>query len=238
MSAPRILLTRPRGDSEALAQLLARAGWRALIWPVLEIAPTGARPDFSAAQAALFTSANAARLCPAPPPAAALPALCVGPRTAVAARASGFAEVHSAGGDAAALAALAADRLSPQTGPLAFARGERVAGDLAGDLRRRGFAVAETIVYAARPGGPPPPAIAAALADGALNAAAFYSPRSAALFRDALAGQPIRLGAACAVAISPAAAEPLAGLGFGRLRIAESPDGAAMLAAIAALRRK
>jgi uroporphyrinogen-III synthase len=229
---PVVLLTRPERESAALAAALGAEGWRPMIWPLLDIRPTGAVPDLAGAQAVLFTSRNAV----AATPPAALPALCVGAATAEAARAAGFAEVRSAGGDAAALAAAVRATLDPAAGPLAFPRGETVAGDLAGALRAAGFALRETVVYAAAPASAAPPEIAAALAAGAVRAAAFYSPRTAAAFA-ALAG-PWRAGLAAtgAAAISAAAAAPLAGLGFRAVRVAERPDGAAMRAALSRLR--
>ena len=62
MSAPRLLLTRPREDSLALAEVLARHGVDALIEPMMTIRiDEGARLDLSGAQAILLTSANGAR---------------------------------------------------------------------------------------------------------------------------------------------------------------------------------
>lgn len=238
MSAPAILVTRPHPQAEALARELAAEGWRPLLWPLLEIVALGQPPDLGLAQALILSSANAARRCapgaetnPAP-----IPALCVGEGTAQAARAAGFSDARAAGGDAAALVALARASLDPAAGPLAFARGETVAADVAGALRAAGFTVEETVVYAARPATAAPDAIAAALRDGAVAAAAFYSPRTAAIF--AALAQPWRAGlaGATAVAISAAAAAPLADAGFGAVIAAATPDAAGMRAAIAAAR--
>jgi len=229
VSAPAILLTRPQAESTALAQTLAPLGWRPLIWPLIAIETTGAAPELGGAQAVIFSSANAARRAhPAP-----IPALCVGAATARAAREAGFADVRDAGGDAAALLALALGALSPGDGAVIFARGETVAADLAGALRAAGFTVRESVVYAARQASAAPPKIAAALAAGAVAAAAFYSPRTAQIFARFAAPWRAGLGACAAVAISAAAAAPLRGLGFGRLLTAARPDGPAMLRAIA-----
>lgn len=231
MAAPAILLTRPATQSRALAQTLAAEGWAPMIWPVLRIEPL-ARADPAGAQAVLLTSANAA----AQTRPAAIPALCVGPATARAARAAGFSDVRSADGDAAALTALAVATLRPHDGPLVFARGAEVAGDVAGALRETGFHVIETVVYRAVPADAAPPDVDAALRCGRVAAAGFWSPRSAAAF--AALARPWRdgLGATAAAAISDAAAAPLAGIGFGRLLIAPTPDGSGMCAAIAAAR--
>ena len=232
MSAPRILLTRPRADSAALAQDLAAQGWRPLIWPLIEIETIAPSPDLRGAQAVIFSSANAARRA-AP---AAITALCVGAATARAARDAGFADVRAADGDAAALVRLACDALSPGRGPVVFARGETVAADIAGALRAAGFTVREAALYAARPATDAPPEIAAALGGGGVAAAAFYSPRTAQAFARLAAPWRAGLGACAAVAISANAAAPLAALGFGRILTADSSDAGAMLRAIAAAR--
>jgi uroporphyrinogen-III synthase len=229
---PAILLTRPEAESARLAEALSAAGWRPLVWPALTVAPTGAVPDYAGAQAVALTSANAAR---AVPP-ASLPAFCVGDATAAAARAAGFPEAFSAEGDATALAALIRARLRPADGPIAVLRGETVAADLAAMLREAGFDARETVVYAAHASDHPPGPVARALAAGDLRAAAFYSPRTAAVFDDWARRARPPLARARAVAISAAAAAPLAGLGFQAVSVAAATDGAAMLAAIEALR--
>lgn len=231
MSRPAVLLTRPRAQSEATAASLVAEGVRVLVWPVLEIAPTGAPVEADGAQALLLTSANAARAAAMP----ALPALCVGAATAAAARAAGCPVVESANGDAAALAAHVVATRDPAAGPLLFLRGETVAGDLAGALREAGFAVREIVVYAARPGADPDPAVADALRSGALTACAYYSPNAAATFAARAQALGARLGRCAAVAISPAAARPLQSCGFARTVVADRPDGAAMRAAVVAV---
>lgn len=232
MSAPPVLLTRPRAQSEALAARLRGAGWSPLIWPLIEIVPTGARPDYAGGQGLILTSANAARLTPPAP----LPALCVGDATAEAARAAGFGKVVSAAGDAAALVALAAERFEPGAGAVVFPRGEAVAGDPAARLAARGFAVRETVVYRAEPARAAPPEVATALASGSVAAAAFFSARTAEIF--ATLAAPFRAGLARtrAAAISARAARPLEGLGFREVRVAARPEAESLLRLLAAFR--
>jgi uroporphyrinogen-III synthase len=230
---PGVLITRPEPQARALATALAAEGWWPILWPLMTVAPL-ATPDLGGAQAVLLTSANAARLTPAAP----IPALCVGAATARAAREAGFADVRSADGDAAALAALARATLDPSAGPLAFVRGETVAGDLAGALRAAGFDVTEHVAYAARPALAAPAAVATALDRGAVAAALFYSPRTAEIFADLCSGWRDALARTTAVAISDAAAAPLAALGFAAVRVAARPDDAAMRDALAATRPK
>ncbi len=100
---PTLLLTRPRADSLRFARLLP--GWQAVIAPILRIVPVdhdAAR--LRAAGALLFTSAHAVA---AAGPGAGRAALCVGGRTAEAARKAGF-DVTEGPGDAAGLLPLIA----------------------------------------------------------------------------------------------------------------------------------
>ncbi|TVQ52683.1 MAG: uroporphyrinogen-III synthase [Rhodobacteraceae bacterium] len=230
--APAILVTRPEPEGARLAERLAADGWRPLIWPVLSVAGTGAAPDYAGAQAAVLTSANAARHAPPGP----IPAYCVGDATAAAAQAAGFPQAISAAGDATALMALLRARLRPEGGRVVVLRGETVAADVAAALRAEGFDARETVVYATRASDQPPGCVARALAAGDLRAAAFYSPRSAAVFADWARRARPPLGHARALAISAAAAAPLQGLGFEGVTVAAHPDGEAMLAGVAALR--
>jgi uroporphyrinogen-III synthase len=234
-----ILLTRPLEESRALAETLEAEGIECLIWPLTRIEPVAQDLKLPpTVQGLLFTSANGVRALAALTPRRDLPALCVGGATARAARKAGFLNCFSAEGDARALADLArrsglADFFHP--------RGRDAAGDLKGWLAETGQRVTEAVLYEARETGAAPAPVASALARGKVDLVAVWSRRNAEILARHLAGRAGALGAATLLAISPAAAEPLAGAGFGRVTVAESPDGAAMLAAIraanAAMRR-
>lgn len=179
----RLLLTRPRDDAEPLAGELRRAGHAVLIEPMLEIRPLpDAAPDLDGVQAVLLTSANGARALAAATARRDLPVRAVGDATARAARRAGFADVVSADGDVAALAGLARARLDPAAGRLLHVAGSAVAGDLAAALTDAGFAVDRAVLYEARKAAALSPACRSALRDGRLDAALFFSPRSAAAF--------------------------------------------------------
>ena len=231
----RVLLTRPLEDSRAVAEALRPEGIDCLVWPLTRIVPTaGALEIPEGTGGLLFTSANGVRAFAALEPRRDLPALCVGDATAEAAREAGFADVRSADGDAQALAELAR-----RSGIAAFLhpRGRDAAGDLAGWLRESGRQVAEAVLYEAAEGEAPPPAVAEALAAGALNLVTVWSRRGAAILGRRLAALEARLGNTDLLAISAAAAEPLAGAGFRRRVVAARPGGPAMLAAIRAAAR-
>ena len=231
----RVLLTRPLEDSRGVAEALRADGIDCLVWPLTRIVPTATALEIPEATGALlFTSANGVRVFAALEPRRDLPALCVGDATAEAAWHAGFADVRSAGGDARALAELAR-----RSGVDAFlhVRGRDAAGDLAGWLRDTGREVAEAVLYEAAEGGPAPAGVAKAMAAGALDLVTVWSRRGAAVLADRLDALGARLGETDLLAISAAAAEPLAATGFRRKVIAEAPNGTAMLAAIRAAAR-
>ncbi len=236
----RVLITRPIEESRALAETLEAEGIECLIWPLTRIAPVVHELKLPpTAQGLLFTSANGVRALAALIPRRDLPALCVGGATAAAARRAGFLNCFSAEGDAQALAGLAR-----RSGIVEFfhPRGRDTAGDLAGWLAETGQRVTEAVLYEAQETGPPPAPVAAALAAGMVDLVAVWSRRNAAILARYLAESPAKLAGTSLLAISPAAAAPLAGCGFARIEIAESPNVAAMLVAIrtahAALRQK
>ena len=152
----RVLITRPQPAAAALAARLAAVGHEAVIEPLLTIVPeTDARERLAqalaGAQAVLLTSANGAEGAAAATERRDLRVFAVGDATARAARAAGFAEVESAGGDVASLVALVRARLAPGDGALVHARGADAAGDLAGDLAGSGFTLRRVTLYRAIP---------------------------------------------------------------------------------------
>jgi uroporphyrinogen-III synthase len=162
----------------------------------------------------------------------ARPVFAVGDATAEAARAAGFENVLSAGGDVHDLARLVPGHAGHVRELIHFGGQER-AGDLAGMLRDAGVNARTDVLYEAVPvPALPPGAIAALDAGGA--AVLVHSPRGAERFlalADA-AGLGERLQSAVFVAISQAAAEPLTARGF-KVHASITPDEAGLLAALA-----
>jgi uroporphyrinogen-III synthase len=233
----KALVTRPEEDAAPLARALAQRGIETLLAPMLAIAPVPEAAKLLAdaligAQALLFTSANGARIFARASARRELPVFAVGDATAAAARLADFRSVTSAGGDVAALAALAAARLAPQHGALVHVAGTVTAGDLAGALEAQGFAVRRAAIYEALPARALAPEIAAALAAGAVELALFFSPRTAAAFvrLAADAGLAPALRAMTALALSPAVAEALGA--WRRVLVARAPTQSDLLAAL------
>jgi len=232
----RVLLTRPRPDSEALAARLAAYGVDTLIEPLLTIVPAGKEePNLAGVQALVVTSANGARALGrvrTRPDGPAFPVYAVGAASAAAARAQGFAAVYSASGDVAALAALIRARCAPHAGALLHIAGTRIAGDLGALLARDGFAVRRAVLYDAVPIPSLSDEARRAIAAGGIDAVLLYSPRTARIFVACILAA--GLEAACegmaALCLSPAVAEALGALRFAAVRVAARPDGDALLA--------
>jgi uroporphyrinogen-III synthase len=231
----RVLITRPRDDAEALARMLADRGVDSLIEPLLRIANLPADDlALNGVQAILLTSANGARALAAATAARSLPVLAVGSATAAAARDAGFTEVDVAGGDVAALAALAARRCDSRAGPLLHVSGSVVAGDLAGRLEAHGFTVLRAVLYEAHRVSALSNAAVAAVGDGAIDAVLLFSPRTAkafvALAREA--NLTAALASTQALCLSEAVAEAARAIAWREVRVAGRPDQAALLALV------
>lgn len=228
----RVLVTRPQEDAQATAAKLTARGHDAILAPLLEIRfREGPTISLDSVQAILATSANGVRALARRSARRDLALFAVGRQTADAARLAGFAKVRSADGDGAALAQAALRWAKPGDGMLLHAAGGETKGELAATLARGGFALRTETLYDAVAVRALPPAAADALRAQSLDAALFYSPRSARIFRDLVlaAGLATSCRTAFAVAISPAAAKALDGLEFGEIRVAARPDQDALL---------
>jgi uroporphyrinogen-III synthase len=231
----RALVTRPRGEAVALAEALDSRGIEAIIEPLLDIRYRDeAPPDLAGVQAVLCTSANGVRALARVSVERGISLFAVGEATAERARAEGYLRVESAGGNVEELARLACERLLPGRGGLLHVAGSDVAGDLAGMLRDAGFAVDRLVLYEARPAARLSAPTVAALRNGLVDFALFFSPRTAAVFARLAeqAGVSAALRTVTAVSISAAADRGLGDLAFGRRIIAETPDQQGLLRAL------
>jgi uroporphyrinogen-III synthase len=232
----RILLTRPLDDSLRIAELLRARGHTALIAPLMEIRfRDGPEISLDGIQAVLATSANGVRALARRSARRDVAILAVGPQTAAEAQALGFTEVRNAQGDAAALALAVEKWAEPERGALLHVAGREASAQLARKLTERDFEVRTAVLYDAAPAETLPAEITQALAEGNLDAAMFFSPRSARVFVECIDGA--ALGAKCAgmtaYCISQAVADRLAPLTFAALRVAKNPNQEALLALLA-----
>src|SRR3954447_2500326 len=227
----RVLITRPEREAANLAQALRGRHHEPVFAPLFELQmrhpPEGFAATLAAAQAILVTSANGARALAEATESRSKPIFAVGDSTAATAEGLGFTQVTSASGDAAALAELVRQRLDPAAGPLLHVSGADVAGTRAPD----GFEVQGVVLYEAREAASLPDSARAALEARAIDVATFFSPRAAQLFVRLVteAGLTENCPPVTAIAISPAAAQPLAGLPFARTVAAERPTRQAVL---------
>ncbi|MCE9647996.1 MAG: uroporphyrinogen-III synthase [Parvibaculum sp.] len=232
----RLLVTRPDEDAGPLLAALAARGHEPVAAPLLTIRFL-AEPAIPPApyQALLVTSANGVRALGARKgELGRLKVFAVGEASAEAASEAGFAEVVSAEGDVASLVRLVAARLSPADGPLLHVAGSVVAGDLKGDLERRGFAVMRAVLYEAVAAMRLPEVARAGLAGGGIEGVLFHSPRTARTFaslarEEGLGGA---LSPVTAYCLSQAVAEALAGLPFAAVRVAGAPNQSSLLSLI------
>lgn len=217
----RVLITRPEEDAARIAKLLAERGHIPVVAPLLRVRfLDGPEIALDGVQAILATSANGVRALARRTARRDVPLFAVGPQTAGEASAAGFAIVRNAQGDAAALARATRGWAAPGGGALLHVKGAEGDGALAHLLQQAGYAVRSVVLYDVA-------ATDAALDLDAIDAALFFSPRSARIFRERAAG--LSTGAVTAVCISQATAEALAPLVFRAVRVAAAPNQAALL---------
>jgi uroporphyrinogen-III synthase len=231
----RVLITRPEREAAALAAALSERGHKPVIAPLFRLEMLHPPPGFAAAlaacQAVLLTSANGARALAEASDQRGRPILAVGDTTATTAEGLGFSAVSSASGDGEALVDLVRRRLDAKAGPLLHVSGVDVSFDPGEALGRDGFEVQRFALYDAREAAALPDSARAALQARALDVATFFSPRAAALFAHLLgeAGLAESVRGVTALAISPAALEPLADLPFTAAVAAARPTRQAVL---------
>jgi len=223
-----VLVTRPLEDGEEIAVRLDEMGQTALLAPLLTPHfDAGPEPDFTDVQAILATSANGIRALVRRTARRDIAVFAVGPQTAREAAAAGFADIRNADGDARALAEATSRWTTPDKGVLLHVCGAEAPGTLADILTLRDFSVRRAVLYRVEAARELAPEAREALAGGQVDAALFFSPRSAKVFCELAHGLPTeKLIALC---ISPATAKGLT-RPFAQVRIADAPNQAALLA--------
>ena len=180
----RLIVTRPQPDADLTFFKLREMGHTALISPSLEFVPLDIKlPDPDKLTGIVVTSVNALRAIKARgliAPYLSLTAYVVGDATADTARRFGFKEVVSAAGNATDLAMLVAQVKPKQR--LFYACGREKAVDVVPMLRSGGHMVVSCPVYEMRPIPELSTEVILALESGTVDAALFYSLRSAESF--------------------------------------------------------
>lgn len=228
VSLPVIVTRAEPGATETMDRLKAM-GLAAIASPMLVLAPLDvALPDLSGVAHLVFTSANGVRFFAGASPLRSPVAWCVGPSTAAAAREAGFAAVREGRGDAADLAADMTAVLPPGTAGILHVANEAAAGELVARLKAAGFGADFLALYETRPAEDLAPEAEAALAAGPV-CVLVHSAKAAAAFAWAAGA----LDQTIVIAISEAAARPLAGREIAALHVAAAPNEDALLDALA-----
>lgn len=190
-------------------------GFDPLVAPLLSIRPIPqSAPDLTGVAGLAFTSGNGVAAFAALTSDRSRPVFTVGDTTAEAARAAGFVQVTSAGGDLERLAALLLTQVAG-AGRFLVPGAREPAGDLPalvrGHIEARALAVYEAVE-------------AVAAAPDAFDAVLIHSARAGRALAKLgpFAGQ-------AAVALSPAAAEPLGDRSGLDIRLAARPDETALI---------
>lgn len=231
----RIVVTRPQEDSERTAMVLRERGHIVVVAPLLRVEhlPLALAHTYGAV---VITSANAVAAIadhPARGVLVALPLYAVGKRSAEAAQAAGFTDVHVAGGDMDDLVRLIAEKRPDARAPILYLAGEDRSGDLIGDLAVHGIAADLAVVYRAVPI-PFSAELIGAVQSGAVDTVLHYSRRSAEQFITGakvagIATQALRLRQLC---LSGPIAATLIQAGARNVAVAKRPDEPSMMALI------
>lgn len=242
-----VLVTRPVPDNEATAEALRQRGFSPMLAPMLTFQALPFQIEESREfRGVILTSANALRAMAASPQVArlhGLPAFAVGAQTARAARDSGFSDVRTAEGDAAALRELIAAKAPEKRGaaPLLYPCATDVSRDLGRELGLLGINVVAVAVYRMMRLDDFTAPVREAFANQTIEAVLHYSRRSALAFISAVrrAGMEISALALPQICLSEAIAASLRDAGASRASVAAAPTEACLLDALEqALRRQ
>jgi uroporphyrinogen-III synthase len=195
----RLLLTRPRQESEALAKTLSRLGHETLIEPLLSIEPVGnAKIRIGNFQALIVTSVNGARALSTHVQAdhfRQMPIYAVGQATAEVL--DRFNVIHAGTEGVAVLRDRIRHDLAPEDGPLLYVRGVHVASNLALELAVSGYTVEQVIIYEAVEKKSFSPVLIEEIKNNRIEGVVLFSPRTATVFSKLMrkAGLTEQLGA-------------------------------------------
>ncbi|MGH6837934.1 MAG: uroporphyrinogen-III synthase [Methylocella sp.] len=235
-----VLLTRALDESNRTAARLACAGHEAVLSPVLDMVPTGAKWPAGVIDGVIATSARAFELLsaepdwPLPEARRLLPLLLVGERTREAARERSFDGPPIIGPDAKALAREIASRFAIPC-RLVYLAGRDRKSNLEDSFAAMGHGVEPIEVYAAQPAESLTEVALALARAGEIGVVLHYSRRSADIFQGLACNAGLDLSKINHVCISHDAAAPLLAAGIREVLIAKTPDEQAMFAIVNAL---
>lgn len=228
----RVLITRPEEDAREFETLLREHGHEPVTEPLLSIEYEEG-PAITVDQYGLlvFTSANGVRAAARRLNARSTPVLAVGPATTAEARKSGFTDVVTSTGEGTqGILEYLKAHPSLLRSPMLHISGTDVAGDLSSMAAGMGANLARLQLYRAVPATGISDRLRAHLRDATLDAATFFSPRTAKIFCDLVqaAGLADTTGRMAACAISSNTANSLKTLTFRKVLVAHNATSLAM----------
>lgn len=228
-----MLITRPEADSLQLKTEVEALGYSVMIEPLLAIEPVDqTEPIPGDVQIIALTSAHAV---PAlNDEAKGLPIYVVGEATAVAARAAGCRQIHSAEGDVRSLAQLIVKNCRSRDGSILHLSGEVIREGLAETLTRHDFRYKRRVVYRAAATTCLSDRVIDAWRRRAIAAVLLFSPRSAEVLVKHLNhhGLESYVDSTAAICLSEQTATPCKGLVWKTIRSAARPNRQALLRAL------
>lgn len=227
-NTPVIIARAQPGTSKSEARVDA-LGYSAIVSPALTLQsdPDVQLPPLDGFSGLVFTSANGARFFAEKYEDRSLPAWCVGPATATAAKKAGFETVHESSGNAVALAAFIASTIAPPAKPLLHVANAAAKGDFKREMKMRRYKVKFAPLYRAAPAPKLEDAAIAALKGGEDCVILIHSAKGAEAFHTLAKSLP--KSSAHIVAISSVAARPLEGKGYKSIHIAARPNENALM---------
>lgn len=233
-----VVVTRAEPDAIKLRGVLESRGHGATVAPMLAVEFLQIEPvELEGVTALIATSRNALRALVGSDTleiARSLSVFAVGTATAEEARRMSFARVVKGPGTAEALAPLIASLVDPSEEVLMHLAGERLAFDLAGELRQLGINVASRTIYRTRAASALPDGVCDAIAIGDVDAVMLMSPQTATVWARLIAhhGLADKAREIVHLCISDAVADRLSGLCSVPLETAAEPTLEGMLALV------
>ena len=227
-----IIVTRAEpGANETVERLRAR-GLTSILAPMLSLVelPDTKMPQPTELSGVVFTSANGVRTYAARRSDRDLPAWCVGPATAQAARLEGFTTVNESAGNAIDLAEFITKRSPPSVSPLLHVANTAATGVLRETLDSNGYRTVFAPIYEMQPAQFLPESVARLIDRNDACIVLVHSEKGAAAF-EALTASP-ELANCIGVAISDRASQPLERLNLSAIYTAEAPNEDGLFAAL------
>jgi len=237
----KILITRPEPDASRLKEILAKLGHDIVLAPMMTITNLpGTQVSLDGVQALLVTSANGARALGLATAFRDVMVYAVGAATAETVRDEGFDKIVSADGDVPSLANKVIAECDPKKGKLVHIAGTEVAGDLSGLLKVAGFDCERAVLYEAKPAKTIAPEAVKLMKAGTIDAAVFYSPRTADIFCNTVkaAKLDVHMKSITAIALSDAVAKKISVLPWLKIQTAAEPNQESLLGQLETIRPK